>query len=44
MNVLTLDADEVRDVPVIMDNLRHVIGARRQTIYQGLSQTELGIS
>ena len=44
MEVLTLDAGEVRDVPVIMDNIRHVLRARCQTIYQGLSQTELGIS
>jgi len=40
MEVLELNMDEVRSVPVIVDNLRHVIRERRRTIYQGLPQID----
>jgi hemerythrin len=38
MEVLELDTSVVRNVPVVVDNLRHLIRQRRLTIYQDLPQ------
>jgi CRP-like cAMP-binding protein len=40
MELLELDMDAVRNVPVIVDNLRHVIQQRRRTLYKGLPQID----
>jgi CRP-like cAMP-binding protein len=40
MEVLELDESAVRHVPVILDNLRHLLRLRRRTIYQDLPQID----
>lgn len=40
MQVLTVDARHVRDFPVIVDNLRHLIRLRRRTIYGDLPKID----
>lgn len=40
MKVLCLNADLVRKVPVIVDNIRRIIRLRRMTIYQDLKQID----
>ena len=40
MQVLELTVDVVREVPVILDNLRHLLRLRRRTIYQDLPQID----
>jgi CRP-like cAMP-binding protein len=44
MEVLSLAAEEVRGVPVIVDNLRHLIRSRRRSIYADLEQIDPGLT
>jgi len=40
MKVLNLNADMIRKVPVIVDNIRRIIRKRKMSIYQDLKQID----
>ncbi len=40
IDALEFEADQILDVPVIIDNLRRIIRKRRKTIYQGLVEID----